>query len=348
MEKLAIIGFGAQGKQIFNAATRLLTDIEVVAICDIDPGAAARALGDESWQTLSSKSVKGDLSRVKIYQDFMELFDNEKPDMVAVATWTKDHAAVVTEAAKRGVKKIFCEIPLASCLDDAQRMMRICDEHSVLLAVNHTRRWLPDHQEIRRLVREEKVIGDLHHVWISCGGCRLSDLGTHWIDWARWMIGEEVSRVFSKPDGLAKKNPRGQQFKDYAGEIFIVFRNGATAFIHEGQGIALPPRYELIGTTGRIFGEQLPVKWQIEVRPEKDPDPVTGYYEKLEILPFNYNQEIDVEAATAAPLRELVQGKVVTCSGEDSYKTLEVLIAAHEEGHVQIPFPLYYFSLLSA
>lgn len=347
MEKLAIIGFGGQGKQIFNAATRLLTDvIEVVAICDINQTTFLQApKGGESWQILSPKEIKGDLSRVKIYQDFMELFDKETPDMVAVATWTKDHAAVVIESARRGVKKIFCETPLASCLDDADDMIRACKVRGVLLAANHIRRWFPDHQEIRRLVREEKIIGDLCHVWISCGGGRLSDLGTHWIDWARWIIGEEVSRVFSKPDGITEKNPRGQQFKDYAGEIFIVFRNGATAFVHEGQGIALPPRYELIGTTGRIFGEQLPLKWQIEVRPEKDPDPVTGYYGKLEILPFNYNQEIDVEAATAAALRELVQGKV-SCSGEDSYKTLEVLIAAHEEGHVQIPS--YYFSLRSA
>ncbi|MDO8592483.1 MAG: Gfo/Idh/MocA family oxidoreductase [bacterium] len=339
-QRLAIVGFGGQGKLFFNAANRLLADsLEVVAICDTDPRAYTEMPGNESWRTLSPKEIdEGDAAQTRSYQDYRELLRVEKPDIVVVSTWTKDHADVVEAAAISGVKKILCEMPIASSLRDARRIIDICLEYRILLTVNHSRRWLPDHQEIRRLIREEKVIGDLRHIWISCGGARLSDLGTHWIDWALWVVGERVVKVFGKLDEVAGKNPRGELFTDFPGEIFMIFKSGATAFIHQGQGVALPPRYEIVGTRGRILGEQLPVKWRVEIRLEKNPDSVRGYYGEMIEIPFQCNPKIDVEALAAAPLRELIEGKT-SCDGEDGYHTLEVLIAAHftENSLTQLP-----------
>ena len=250
---------------------------------------------------------------------------------------------------KSSLKKTPCEIPLASSLIDAREVIDVCRYHQVVLAANHTRRWLPDHREIRRLIRQEKVIGDLRHIWISCGGARLSDLGTHWIDWARWLTGEKVIKGLGKLDEVAGESPRGSQFTDYPGEIFMVFENGATAFIHEGQGIALPPRYEVIGTTGRIFGEQSPPGmkeyWKIDVRvrEEKNPDPVRGYYGEMERFEFQYDPIMDIDAATVAPLIELLEGKT-SCDWEDGYRTLEVLIAAHLSRGYPIFLPVECYS----
>ncbi len=338
MTRAAIIGFGRQGKQILNAMLSI-PEIETIGVCDINANAFSSLPGSESWEKSFPKTVNLDSPAIKTYTDDIKMLGEQKPELLAVATWTKDHANVIADAALCGgpyktIKAILCEEPIATSLVDARFIVNQCAEIGALLTVNHTRRWWPEHQKMREII-QSGANGELRNIWISCGGARLGDLGTHWIDWARWVVEDDVRYVTAHLQKIEWPNPRGPQFEDYPGDIYITFKNGVSAFINESAGIALPPRYEVVGTKGRILIEEYMGefdKWVVEVREEGgQPNPITDYYGKIVPLPFTPTRKIDFKEMAAAPLRELLGGET-SCDGKEGYKTLEVLVAAHISG----------------
>lgn len=342
-----IVGFGGQGKQLFLAMRSL--NIDVVAVCDINPAVfAAKPETKESWASSFPNLADCGPLPPKIYNDWQQcLQENKGLDMVAVATWTRDHAPVAIAAAESGNKAILCEEPMATSLEDARKIIDACEEHNVLLQIHHTRRWWPAHQAIQKNIQDGNI-GELRHIWISCGGARLGDLGTHWIDWCCWVTGEKAESVVGWLYPITESNPRGQQFLDYPGDVFIRFANGVTAFINQGAGIALPPRYEIVGSKGRIKNDQIgnDEDWFIQARPEKTPlSAVRDYYGKLEGIALPLSQmrpEIKWKEIGIKPLEELLAG-YSSCDGEEGYKTLEILVASHlssESGNMPVKLPL--------
>lgn len=326
----AVIGFGNQGKQLLLAMAA--AGIDVAAVCDTNPAAfvskpPAKELWADSFPTLAEQ---GRLPR--IYYDYQELLrENPGLDVVCVATWTQDHAPVAIAAAESGAKAILCEEPMATSLAGARAIIQACETRNVLLSVHHTRGWWPTHQAIKDIV-ERGRIGQLRSITISCGGERLGMLATHWIHFSRQMTGVEVASVYGWLGEITEPDPRGPQFRDFPGQILIVFQNGAKAFIEQGQGIALPPRYTIVGTTGQIFNDQLAKppreNWQIWLLKDPNVSPVRNYMGEMGQAGLPALQDIDWKAQGVQALRELLDGKTI-CDGEDGYKTLEVLVAAH-------------------
>ena len=153
---IGLSGIGAnrppepEGLPIYGAVARSHTsayhrcpDTELVAVCDLDDERRKDCL--ERW-----KDVWPDL---KGYTDYREMFDVEKPDIVSVATSDHLHADMVVEAAERKIPMIVCEKPIATTLDDADRMIAAAEANGVLLSVEHSRRWHPSFLQARELIR---------------------------------------------------------------------------------------------------------------------------------------------------------------------------------------------------
>ena len=59
----------------------------------------------------------------------------ESLDVVSVTTsWGHDHAAIIPEVARSGVKAIFAEKPLATSMAEADEIVRLVQAHGVKLA----------------------------------------------------------------------------------------------------------------------------------------------------------------------------------------------------------------------
>ena len=117
---------------ISHAATlAILPGIDLVAICDLVPG----LLDDfkAEWE--------GDLPGASVYTDYREMLERERLDILVVATSDNRHTDIVVDGANAGVKGILCEKPLATTLEDADRMIRVCAERGIPIHVNHNRRW---------------------------------------------------------------------------------------------------------------------------------------------------------------------------------------------------------------
>ncbi len=75
----------------------------------------------------------------QLFEDYREMLEKVDLDIVAVCTHIPLHHQMVLDAARRGVRAIFCEKPLSSSLEEADEMIDACRKSKTLLLVNHTR-----------------------------------------------------------------------------------------------------------------------------------------------------------------------------------------------------------------
>jgi len=101
---LAVIGCGAQGREILQTLARL-PNAPVVAICDEYEGALGRA--------------KEAAPAAETYTDFRALFGKKEVQAVVVATPSHRHREIVVAALEAG-KHVYCEAPLAANSEDAR------------------------------------------------------------------------------------------------------------------------------------------------------------------------------------------------------------------------------------
>jgi len=68
---------------------------------------------------------------------------NHKFDVISICSPTIEHSYNIEKALILKPKLIFCEKPITASLADAERLVELCKNSNVLMAVNHTRRWDP-------------------------------------------------------------------------------------------------------------------------------------------------------------------------------------------------------------
>jgi predicted dehydrogenase len=114
-EKLNIAGVGIGGQG--GADLGEMTSENIVALCDVDFQYAARTFAK--------------YPEAKRYKDFREMLDREK-GIDAVVVGTPDHIhAVVSVAAMRHGKHVYCEKPLTRTVFEARRVAEVARETKV-------------------------------------------------------------------------------------------------------------------------------------------------------------------------------------------------------------------------
>jgi predicted dehydrogenase len=124
--RVGIIGCGFIGiKASDNHALAYLDyeDTELVALCDNNPKKLCFA--DETMGFTP-------------YTNYMEMVKGEKLDIVSVCTPPETHCKIVCDIAPY-VKAIYCEKPIATTLEDADKMIAVCAKKKVILQINHQR-----------------------------------------------------------------------------------------------------------------------------------------------------------------------------------------------------------------
>jgi predicted dehydrogenase len=134
---LAGIGLGGQGLQDM-LAFQALPEIQVVAVCDVNregggylswnwsEGRDRQVCGREPARRAmdagyAEQRRSGQYQGCRAYHDYRELLEKEDVDAVMVAT--PDHAhAVITMAALRRGKHVYCEKPLTYSVTEARRV----------------------------------------------------------------------------------------------------------------------------------------------------------------------------------------------------------------------------------
>jgi predicted dehydrogenase len=125
-------------------AWRRIPEVAIVAFSNRDPVKAA--------------AITRQFGLTKLYADYREMFDVEKPDFVDIITPPPSHAGICAEAARRGIH-IICQKPLAPTLAEARALVADAAAHGVRLMVHENFRFQPWSREIRRQL-DAGAIGD--------------------------------------------------------------------------------------------------------------------------------------------------------------------------------------------
>jgi predicted dehydrogenase len=132
---LAGIGLGGQGLQNM-VAFQQLPEVQVAAVCDVNREGSgyiswnwsegkeeqkcgrepARRLMDENY---AKQQRSGQYRGCKAYNDYRELLEKEDVDAVMIATPDHSHAVITMAALKRG-KHVYCEKPLTWSVQEAR------------------------------------------------------------------------------------------------------------------------------------------------------------------------------------------------------------------------------------
>ena len=110
--KLGVIGLGPWGREIVTSASRVAT-IELAAICDTYEPFLKRA------SQVAPKAAA--------VSDYRALLDRRDLEGVVVATPSHLHKDIVLAALQAG-KHVYCEVPLASTVDDARAIAKAAGE----------------------------------------------------------------------------------------------------------------------------------------------------------------------------------------------------------------------------
>ena len=226
--RVALVGAGFFARFHLDAWLRM-EGAHLVAVCDSNP------------ETHGHVESTGE--SIAVYEDFETMLDAEHPDLVDIATPPATHLALVEAAARRGLDMI-CQKPLAPSMEEAERLVEICERAGVTLAVHENIRWTPWHREIARLIATGSL-GALHRIGMRLrpgdgqgADAYLSrqpyfqrmprflvhETAIHWIDTFRFLMGE-ITGVFAR---LERLNPviAGED----SGVIVFAFEGGATGY----------------------------------------------------------------------------------------------------------------------
>ena len=205
MTNVALIGCGFFSANHLHAWNDLAGEgARLVAVCDIDPAkakAAAEKFGVPRW-----------------YADAGEMFDNEKIDLVDIATRMDTHRALVEQAVVRGIATIV-QKPFAPVWEDCVAMVSAARRAGVFLAVHENFRFQTPMMKVADVLRQG-AIGTPSWARISFrtgydiyrnqpyfyGEERFAilDVGIHVLDVARVFMGE-ATRVFCETQ---RRNPK--------------------------------------------------------------------------------------------------------------------------------------------
>lgn len=254
--KYALIGCGRISPNHIVAAQN--NGLEIVALCD-----TVRANAED-------KIIKFDLDKVEVYEDYQELLDKEKPELVAIATESGKHAAIAIDCINSGCHVII-EKPIALSIADADAIIHAGKEKGVVVCACHQNRFNKSIQEIRKAIEKRrfgKLLYGTAHIrwtrdheyydralwrgtWEQDGGALMNQC-IHDIDLLRWMMGDEIDTVYGMTDRLIHPYIEAEDL----GLAVVKFKNGSYGTI-EGTTDVFPRNLE---ETLYIFGEKGTVK----------------------------------------------------------------------------------------
>jgi predicted dehydrogenase len=157
--KLAVVGCTSIG---MRHALACVGDERVTLVACCDDGYAEN--GGKTADEVGAEFLahyKEDFPELRFYSNHKEMLANEEVDIVTCGVSDHRHAEIVVDAAnKPGVKGIYCEKPLATTVEDTDRMLEACEANGVVLSVDHTRRFTPLWRYAKEELLDKGAIGE--------------------------------------------------------------------------------------------------------------------------------------------------------------------------------------------
>ena len=290
---VAVAGLGFIGRQTHVPAFKKIPNAELIAVIDIIEDLAKEVASEHN---------------IKYYLDYKEALKNPDIDAMVVATPTRFHFNLVSEALANG-KHVFCEIPLTPDVNESKQLIEIANESRVILMPDLTFRFTPNYAKAKELI-DEFAIGKP----ISLNFCELipaKDLATQspsdsWarntkkssgypdfslsilsLDLVRWLFDSEI--IDAKWMSNNVQLPGLNDYAVYNTAVIIRLSNNAIGILHYSASILTEEgtaRLEIFGDNTSVLratwndhislvDEKFQTEWTFKMRGTK----VWGHYQ---------------------------------------------------------------------
>jgi len=323
----AVIGCGRVSGRHLEAAQKI-EGARLVVVADPDPDKAKRA-------------AESSPSSPRVYGSYADALGDESVDVVVVGVPTQLHHEVVMAAVRAG-KHVYCEKAMAASLKQCREMTEAAAEHGVKLTIGHSTRFMPPCAMARRLI-EGGAIGEVFAVnaqfsteaepssrgatdsWRyragSAGNGHVINFGCHYVDTARFFVGQEIVSVSAHIANL------------FSGELIYEDQFGITSTCDQNAIISISVYSSLQGTQAPSDGYtirgskgviHIPSPWSKQLtltQGKEGPNPVEIDADLLAEDAFVRLHRL---------LREAIEtGGDVPVTGEEGMKNLEWGLAAY-------------------
>lgn len=211
--RVAAVGVGSLGRHHARNYAEFAAEgrVELVGICDTDPATAARVSGEHSCTSFAA---------------WREMIG--KVDAVSIATPTETHAEIACAFLEAGVS-VLVEKPIASTLDDADRIIAAANGSGAKLMVGQLERYNHAMVALRPHVTSPLYF-EIHRVSPfpnrSLDVDVVLDVMIHDLDAVQWMVGEDVEVSEIRAVGIPVISDKVD-----AANARIEFENGTVANI---------------------------------------------------------------------------------------------------------------------
>jgi predicted dehydrogenase len=216
---IGFIGMGTQGRGLMGGHLRS-KDSRVVAVCDVDTNRRehAKKMVDDHYAKEAQATGKGCVA----YNDFRELIGRKDIDAVVIATPDHWHALISIAAAKAG-KDIYCEKPLCQSIHEARAMVNAVRKNNRIFQTGSMQRSSKEFRIACELVRNG-AIGKIKNIDVAIGGpgvpCNLpAEAVEPGLDWNMWLGPAPMRPYHSElsPRGVHKHFPNWRNYREYGG-----------------------------------------------------------------------------------------------------------------------------------
>ncbi|MBS4208189.1 Gfo/Idh/MocA family oxidoreductase [Bacillus sp. FJAT-50079] len=312
--KVGMMSFAHMHAYSYANALLKLPNVELVGIFDDDV-----ARGRNAAEQFKTK-----------HYDHQAAFLAQEMDAVIICSENNRHKEMVVNAA-RAKKHILCEKPIATTIEDAEEMIRVCEDNQVVLQIAFPVRFSEPIQQVKRLIDD----GDLGEIiafrstnrgqnpsgWFidkaQSGGGAVLDHTVHMVDIMRWYIGKEITEVHAIVDSFFH-----QIDIDDAGILTLEFENGVIAS-HDASWSRFS-QYPIWGdATLEVIGTKQTIKvdaFKEHFRMYSDGNPSLNYVFYGNDMDFGLIQDF---------IECIEQKREPSITGYDGLKALEVALAAY-------------------
>jgi predicted dehydrogenase len=310
---------------------------------------------------------------VKAYCSIGEMIEKEDIHMAIVCNAHPYHAEATIEAMEAGAH-VLIEKPLASTLQDCDRIIEASKRTERLCGTVSQRRWYQPIQRMKKAIKEGKigtpVLGTIQMLgwrdrsyyesdawrgkWETEGGGVLVNQSPHPLDLLQWLMGD-IDEVFGY---WANLNHPTIEVEDTAVAV-IRFKNGGLGniLVSNSQKPGIYGKVHIHGSNGASVGAQteggamfLPGKTTIKDAPQLDVWTVPGEehlmeqwnkadreeFHSIDSMTWYFKQQIDDFAEA------VFNGRQPAVTAEEGRKTVELFTAIYRSQRDGIPvkFPL--------
>ena len=191
----------------------------------------------------------------RVYRTLEELFADPAIDAVSICAANNAHADLTVQALEAG-KHVLCEKPMATTVEDCQRMLRAAEKSGKFLMIAQNQRYNTGHMRAKELIAQGAIGTPLTFKTSFCHGgpenwCRyenddgeiqrdiwffdknvasmgaMADLGIHKVDLIQYLLDDEITEVTAKILTLDKRTSDGNliELEDNALCIYRMSKN---------------------------------------------------------------------------------------------------------------------------